>query len=138
MTDREHEDDLADAEDPFEASETDEADVGRTGAEAEEAATEVVEADEAIAVANNDVEDEAEPGRDVATGTVVGAATRAIASPSELAVHIDDRISAVFVLAVIAVFVGILIYGIVGGVGGVVTGTPTPTPSPSPTASASP
>jgi hypothetical protein len=56
-------------------------------------------------------------------------------SASEIAVHIDDRISAIFVLAVIAVFIGILLYGLLAGSGGVLT---PPSPSPSPIPSAAP
>jgi hypothetical protein len=59
-------------------------------------------------------------------------------SPSEIAVHIDDRISAIYVLVVVAVFVGILLYGILGGVGGALAPSATPTPSPAPSVSASP
>jgi len=65
-----------------------------------------------------------------------------VQTPSEVAVHIDDRISAAFVLLVAAVFAAILLWGIFGGRGGVFTPIPTPTPVPSvpasPNASASP
>jgi hypothetical protein len=127
MTDREREEIEAEDVVTFEADEDQSSDVDETGFEAEEAE----------ATAQDEIE-EAETGGVVATGMAVGVGTRPTASLSELAVHVDDRISAIFVLAVIAVFIAILVYGIVGGVGGVVTGTPTPTPSPSPTASASP
>ncbi len=63
-------------------------------------------------------------------------------SPSEIAVHVSDRASAVFVVAVVAVFIAIFAYGLVGGVGGFLTPLPTlaplASPSPSPVVSASP
>jgi len=66
-----------------------------------------------------------------------GAGPSSALRPSDIAVHIDDRISAIFALAAIAVFIGILLFGILGGAGGVLTplATPTPSASPSPTAS---
>jgi hypothetical protein len=71
-------------------------------------------------------------------GAVVTRPAAAAPSVSEIAVHIDDRVSAIFVLAVIAVFVGILLYGVVGGVGGALSQPATPAPSVPPVASASP
>ena len=63
------------------------------------------------------------------------------ATPSEVAVHVDDRISAAFVVLVTAVFAGLLLYGILGGHGGVLTPAKTATPaasiSPSPSSPAS-
>jgi len=58
------------------------------------------------------------------------------ATPSERAVHIDDRISQVVVLAIVVTFVGIFLYAAVAGHGGFLT--PTVTPSPSAEESASP
>ena len=59
-------------------------------------------------------------------------------SPSEVAVHVSDRVSAVFVVVVVAVFIGILGYGLLGGQGGFLTPLPTPAPLPSATPSAAP
>lgn len=56
-------------------------------------------------------------------------------TPSELAVHIDDRISAAFVVVSIAVFTLILLNGLLLGAGGAISSVPTPEPSPSATAS---
>src|SRR4051794_26494402 len=58
-------------------------------------------------------------------------------TPSDVAVHIDDRISAAFVLLVALAFAAILLYGLLGGRGGVLTQKSSPSPSPSPAASAS-
>lgn len=59
-------------------------------------------------------------------------------SASEIAVHIDDRISAIFVLGAIAVFTAILLLGVVAGTGGLLTPLATPIPIVSPSASPSP
>jgi hypothetical protein len=59
-------------------------------------------------------------------------------TPSEKAVHIDDRVSKVFVILVVAVFVGIYLYALLFGLGGFLTTGPTATPAPSPVATASP
>jgi hypothetical protein len=62
-------------------------------------------------------------------------------SVSEQAVRVDDRASAVFVLGVVAVFVGILLYGMLFGHAGFLTGllaTPTPTEVATPVVSVSP
>ena len=68
-----------------------------------------------------------------------GAAGPAAApSPSELAVHVDDRVSSIYVIVAIVVFAAILLYGIFLGTGGLITGTPSPEPSPTPAVSASP
>jgi hypothetical protein len=58
-------------------------------------------------------------------------------SPSEIAVHVREDVSKVFVIGAVAVFVVILLNGLVLGRGGFLTPIPTETPSPSPTASAS-
>ena len=65
-----------------------------------------------------------------------------VPSISEQAVHIGDRASAVFVLAMVGVFVAIFGYALLFGQGGFVSNllaTPTPvvTPAPSPTAAPS-
>lgn len=59
------------------------------------------------------------------------------ATPSEIAVRIDDRISKLFVIAVTGTFVAILAYGLLFGSAGLFTPLPTPVPSPSPSAGAS-
>jgi hypothetical protein len=115
-------------------------------------------ADDAELIDETDEADElAEPGAQAVSGTAArGAADaapigkrsrdrRAIptagAAPtlSEQAVHIDDRPTAVFVIAIVAVFAAILVYGLLLGQKGFISGffpTPTPivTPTPAPTA----
>lgn len=49
-------------------------------------------------------------------------------SVSERAVHLDDRASALFVLAIVATFVGIFLYGMLAGSSGFFTPLPTETP----------
>jgi hypothetical protein len=65
------------------------------------------------------------------------APTPAAPTPSELAVHVGDRASAVYVLVAVGAFVAIMLYGLVLGSGGLVTPVPTPTPRPSVSASPS-
>ena len=60
---------------------------------------------------------------------VVVAAPAATPTPSELAVRIDDRISAVFVIAVTAFYIAIFVYAIFLGGSGLLTPTPTPRPT---------
>jgi len=66
----------------------------------------------------------------------------AAATPSDVAVHIDDRISKIFVLVTVAIFVLILLNGLLLGHGGLLASKPTPTPvaseSTAPSSSASP
>jgi hypothetical protein len=62
-------------------------------------------------------------------------ATAPLVTPSERAVRIDDRASQVYVIGVVATFVGILLFGMLWGTGGFFT-TPPASPSPSPSASA--
>jgi hypothetical protein len=102
------------------------------------------EAEDAIEPGMTDWEEETDEVATEAAGpTATGArrqAARMAAVPTsiaEQAVHIDDRISAIYVLAAIAVFVAILLYGIVAGNGGLLTSPPSPSPSPSPVPSAS-
>jgi hypothetical protein len=66
-------------------------------------------------------------------GGAAAAGRTAPAGPSvaERAVHLEDRASAIFVLAIVATFVGILLYGMLAGGAGFFT--PLPTPSPTPT-----
>jgi hypothetical protein len=69
-----------------------------------------------------------------------GAPARAVAPEDELP-YIDDRLSKIWVGAIVAVFALILAYGLLFGKAGALTpATPSPTPSPSatPTLSASP
>jgi hypothetical protein len=58
-------------------------------------------------------------------------------SPSEIAVHVREDVSKVFVIAVVAVFVAILLNALLAGNGGLLTATPSPTASPSESASPS-
>jgi hypothetical protein len=60
-------------------------------------------------------------------GTAAGATT---VTPSERAVRIDDRASQVFVVGVLATFLGILLFGMLWGAGGFFTTVPA-SPSPS-------
>ena len=66
-------------------------------------------------------------------------ATRTVTpTPSEVAVHIDDRISMVFVGLVVAAFVGIFAFGVLLGGFGVFGHRPTPLPPPVSTATTPP
>jgi hypothetical protein len=58
-------------------------------------------------------------------------------TPSEVAVHVREDVSKIFVIVSVLAFVAILLNGIVLGSGGLLTTTPSPTASPSPTPSAS-
>jgi hypothetical protein len=57
-------------------------------------------------------------------------------TPSEQAVHIDDRISKLFVAAAVLVFVLIFLNAMLLGRGGTLSPAPTPRPTPAPTTSA--
>jgi hypothetical protein len=59
-------------------------------------------------------------------------------SPSEIAVHVREDWSKGFVIVTAAVFIGILLYGMLFGHGGFFTPIPTPSPTPSEEPSASP
>jgi hypothetical protein len=59
-------------------------------------------------------------------------------TPSEIAVHVNEPWSRIFVLVAIGVFVLILLNGLLLGRGGLITGTPTPRPSASESATPSP
>src|SRR5664279_2258872 len=63
-----------------------------------------------------------------------------VQTASDIAVHVDDRVSAIFVIGVIAVFVLIFLNALVLGKGDFLTPIPTPKPVPSlaPAASAAP
>jgi hypothetical protein len=60
-----------------------------------------------------------------------------VASPSEQAVHVDDRISSLFVAVIVAVFVLIILNGLLLGRNGALSPRPTPTPVPTVTAAPS-
>src|SRR4029077_3728341 len=85
----------------------------------------------------------AAPGR---RGSITSAEARrsgpAGPSVSERAVHLDDRASAIFVLGIVATFVGIVLYALLAGEAGfftpLATETPFPTEAPSASVSASP
>ena len=70
-------------------------------------------------------------GRGQATPT-----TAPLVTPSERAVRIDDRASQVYVVGVVATFVGIVLFAMLWGAGGFFT-TPHASPSPSPSAAVS-
>ena len=80
-----------------------------------------------------------EPGRRP-RGVRGPAAPARAQTASDIAVHVDDRVSAIFVIGVIAVFVLIFLNGLVLGKGGFLTPIPTPRPvaSASPAASVAP
>jgi hypothetical protein len=59
-------------------------------------------------------------------------------SPSEVAVHVREDWSKAFVILTAAVFIGILLYGMLFGHGGFFTPLATPTPIPTESPSASP
>jgi hypothetical protein len=59
-------------------------------------------------------------------------------TPSEQAVHIDDRISKLFVAGAVLVFVLIFLNAALLGRGGALSPAPTPTPTPASTASPTP
>jgi hypothetical protein len=59
-------------------------------------------------------------------------------SPSEVAVHVREEWSKAFVIVTAAVFIGILLYGLLFGHGGFFTPLPTPSPTPTEEPSASP
>jgi hypothetical protein len=59
-------------------------------------------------------------------------------SPSEIAVHVREDWSKAFVIVTGAVFIGILLYGMLFGHGGFFTPIPTPTPAATEAPSASP
>lgn len=69
----------------------------------------------------------------------IGAPATATRAPtvSEVAVHVSDPASRIFVIGTVVVFAGILLFGIFLGNGGILTGTPTPRPTAVPTASPS-
>lgn len=74
-----------------------------------------------------------------AAGTAVVPRRRLVPPPSvqraptqsELAVRVTDNASRVFVLGTVVIFVAILLWGLLGGVGGFFTATPGPTAAPS-------
>ena len=99
----------------------------------------------------DDIADDAEPA--VAAGGAAAGGRRSrdrkpragapvvVPSLSEQAVHINDRASAVFVLAMVGVFVAIFGYALLFGQGGFVSNllpTPTPVVTPVPTPTAAP
>jgi hypothetical protein len=55
-------------------------------------------------------------------------ATPVVPSPSDQAVHVDDRISKLFVVATVVVFLLILLNGLLLGRNGLLSPAPTPTP----------
>jgi hypothetical protein len=87
-------------------------------------------------------------GRESATSRGGGRGTRGKREPavpermqtaSDIAVHVDDRASAIFVIGVIGVFALIFLYAVLLGKGGILTPLPTRAPiaSPAPVPSAS-
>jgi hypothetical protein len=59
-------------------------------------------------------------------------------TPSEIAVKIDDRISAVFVIVTVAFFILLFVYAVLFGGSGLLTPKPTPRPTPVPTPTVAP
>ena len=121
----------------------------------EEAAEPEIEPEAAEIEPESEIEPEAaetepEPAQPVAAAAaVVGTAKRrAVApaaalrapTPSEVATRVTDPASRIFVIGSVVVFVAILVFGLVGGHGGLLTPSPTHRPSPSaaPSVSAAP
>ena len=112
---------------------------------------EEAEEDEALAEgADYDDELEPEPGSAAAVaaaGAAGSAVSRRRGAPaasvqraptqSEIAVHITDNPSRLFVIATVVVFVAILAFGLLAGNGGLLTATPAP-PTVAPSVSAEP
>ena len=82
-------------------------------------------------------DDGGETGGTGGTGRGTTTAASRAPSPSEIAVHVKDDVSKWFVIGTVAVFVLILLNGILLGSGGLLRPLPTPTPSASPSASPS-
>lgn len=143
-------------DEPHDATEI-EADGGEHAPDAEvgdEAADVEAEADDAERESDDDVADGLaessgpEPGSDggraAAAGTT-GPLRRASTPPSvqraptqsELAVRVTDNVSRYFVIATVVFFIGILLFGMLGGSGGLLTATPAPV-TPAPSASVAP
>jgi hypothetical protein len=97
----------------------------------DEAAEGEIEADELEPEAPQSLAPERARGREARR--LRGRPATAPATPSEQAVHIDDRISKLFVAGAVAVFVLILLNGLLLGRNGALVPTPTPTPIPSAT-----
>jgi hypothetical protein len=93
---------------------------------ADEPAADEAVADEAVAPAGAAGAVDAPVRR---CGPVVARTVTRAPTPSETAVHIDDRVSKAFVVLVAATFAAILLWGFLGGHGGVLTSKPTPAPS---------
>ena len=121
-------------------------------AAAEEAPAEPEPAAAEPAAAEPEPEPAAAEGPAAAEAAVVGTARRRevapatpprAPTPSEVATRVTDPASRIFVIGSVVIFVAILIFGMVGGNGGLLTTTPSPTlrpvlVSPAPSASAAP
>jgi hypothetical protein len=91
-----------------------------------------------------DADVEAETAATVGAGAAGTRRRRGAAAPvtttapslSERAIHIDDRVSKLFVVLTVLVYLAILLNGVFFGVGGLLS--PSATPSPSPSAEESP
>lgn len=148
------------------ASEPDDADLDTIESELETAEAEAEEFEDRAGVIEDDATEEAEEleaeslqplGTGAATAAVIGATPRGAAirhrgapqatlqrapTQSEIAVHVTDNASRIFVIATVVVFVAILLNGLLLGNGGLFTRPPEPTAVPSlsasPSVSASP
>jgi len=138
-------DDDIDAEAPIDDADVDEIE----GELLDEAEAEAIEAEEAgiddydaalREVAGEDVPVPATPAgrRPSVRGRTTGKAPARAPSPSEIAVHVREDWSKVFVIATVAVFVVILLNGVLLGTGGLLRPLATPTPIPTESPSASP
>lgn len=152
------------SDDPHDATEIEadggerapDAEVGDEGPEAEGdgADAESEDAEDTEVESGDDVEDEAPessgpgPGSDGdprASAGTTGPRQRAATPPSvqraptqsELAVRVTDNVSRYFVIATVVFFIGILLFGMLGGAGGLLTATPAPV-TPAPSASVAP
>lgn len=103
-------------------------DEAEQGISEEEAAAAVVVGAAAVEAAGERAA--AAPGKGPARGAPRGPAPATPAKPSEVGLHVDDRISMVFVGISVAVFVVIALYALLFGHGGFFTPIAKPTPAP--------
>ena len=136
MTEQEH-DPLADADAEGVAS-TDELEDDDAAEGADDLSSDEAEGD-ADEAGEEELEDEAPVAAHRTRDRHPVRAAPVAPSVSDIAVHVSDRGSAVFVLAIVGVFVVILLYGMLLGHNGLISGLfPTPSPSPTPIATPAP
>ncbi|HEY3524167.1 MAG TPA: hypothetical protein VGK63_10700 [Candidatus Limnocylindrales bacterium] len=94
-------------------------------------------ADEPLEDADEALEEPLPPPGPVSRRPPAAPAAGRVPTPSEVAVHVNDRVSAAFVVLVAVVFAAILLWGLLGGHRGLFTPAKSPKPSPAPSASPS-